>query len=52
MGYEQMSLVISATVSRHNSDRDKRHDELWQEVKDRIDEIIEDPKYAEIILMR
>jgi hypothetical protein len=51
MGFERVTFVITATLSRHNSDKDERHDKLWDEVTKRIEEIINDPKYTEINLM-
>jgi hypothetical protein len=51
MGFERVEFVVAANLSRHNSDRDDRHDKLWDEVTKRIEEIINDPKYIEINLM-
>lgn len=50
MGYDIVDYRITASVSRHNSDQDEEHDALWEEVKKRIQEIIDDPKYAPIQL--
>ena len=51
MGYEHVEFKVVGSVSRHNSEKDKKHDELWQEVIKRVEEIMEDPKYSEIQLM-
>jgi hypothetical protein len=51
MGYEHVEFKIVASVSRHNSDKDKKHDELWAEVIKRVEEIMNDPKYDEIQVM-
>jgi hypothetical protein len=51
MGYLHVEFKIVASVSRHNSDKDKEHDELWEDVIRRVDEIMKDPKYSEIQVM-
>lgn len=48
MGYETMRREIFASVSRHNSERDREHDELWEDACRRIQEVIQDPKYIPI----
>jgi hypothetical protein len=39
-----------ATLSRHNSSKDTRHDELWLDFIDKIKQISSNPKYREINL--
>lgn len=51
MGYERVEFKIAAAVSRHNSDRDIAHDLLWAEVIEKIEKIINDPKYADIAIL-
>lgn len=46
-----MGLSISATVSRHNSEKDVEHDALWADLSDRVRSIVEEPKYESIIAM-
>lgn len=48
MGYDARRLEIVAHVSRHNSPKDDRHDELWEDLMERIQAIVDDPKYQEI----
>jgi hypothetical protein len=49
MGWERLTGNLSAAVSRHNSPRDARDDALWNELTVRIRELVEDPKYADIM---
>lgn len=39
-----------ATLSRHNSLKDERHDELWQDFIKKVRYIAKNPKYKEIFL--
>lgn len=48
MGYERTELTITASVSRHNSDRDIAHDLLWALLVERIEALIESPEFADI----
>ncbi len=50
MGYEQVYLRATALVSRHNSERDRRDDELWKEFLDRVRLIANEPRYQRILL--
>lgn len=51
MGRESVELKVVASVSRHNSPKDDEHDALWAELHDRIQAIVEEPKYEPIIAM-
>jgi hypothetical protein len=48
MGYESRHVEIHATVSRHNDDRDSRHDALWDDLVERIRAIVKEAQYDEI----
>lgn len=48
VGYHINTLTVIASVSRHNSERDRLHDELWDELVERIEALCNDPKYADI----
>ena len=51
MGYEYVTGTISASLSRHNSEKDIRHDELWDNFITHLKMIANNPKYKEINLM-
>lgn len=40
MGYEAVSLLVAARLSRHNDERDERDDRSWEELKRRVAEIL------------
>lgn len=46
MGYEAVSLLVAARLSRHNDERDERDNRSWEEFKRRVSEILAD--YPEI----
>lgn len=48
MGREQVTLTVTATVSRHNSDEDKTDDALWDEFCAAVKALADDPKYESI----
>lgn len=48
MGYERAELTITARLSRHNSERDAAHDELWDTLVKDIEALIESPEFADI----
>jgi hypothetical protein len=50
MGHEYVVGKFSASLSRHNSPKDYRHDELWLDFIKKIKEISTNPKYTEILL--
>ncbi len=50
MGYEIRKAYATATVSRHNSDRDTRHDDLWKDFITTIQYLASNAKYKEIQL--
>lgn len=45
MGWDTRRIEIVVHVSRHNSENDKRDDDLLDEMETRIKEVVEDPKY-------
>lgn len=49
MGFERTQLTVSATVSRHNSDADRRDDLLWEDLSRRVRELAADPRYDAIM---
>lgn len=51
MGRSLEEYRILASLSSHNSEQDEIDEQLWEEVKRRIREIIEDPRYESINLM-
>lgn len=49
MGRESVTVIkVVATVSRHNSDEDKEHDALVEDLHDRLAAIVKEPKYKAI----
>lgn len=48
MGYDRKEYTFCARVSRHNSPQDEEHDALWEEMIQRIEKILNDPKYLPI----
>jgi hypothetical protein len=48
MGYDQKRLLITARVSRHNSEQDQADDNLFAELTQQIEQLIADPRYADI----
>jgi hypothetical protein len=51
MGYTLAEGKFSATLSRHNSVKDKIHDLLWQDFLERLQYLIEREEYKPISLM-
>jgi hypothetical protein len=51
MGYRQVQVVITANLSNHNDDRDKRDEALWADLTAQVKAIVSDPKYDDIIAM-
>jgi hypothetical protein len=50
MGYDSRSVSFTAMVSRHNSERDREHDALWEDFCRRAREIADEEQYRAIIL--
>jgi hypothetical protein len=48
MGYDSRELRITASVSRHNSDKDDEHDALWADLCARVEAIVNEPQYEPI----
>ena len=48
MGYDRRSMTVTVYVSRHNSEQDEIDDALFDDMVERIREIINDPKYADL----
>lgn len=46
MGYDALSFIVHAKLSRHNSERDERDNQLWKELKEEIEILCE--QHAEI----
>jgi len=51
MGYKAEALRVVVSLSNHNSEKDKEHEELWKDLIKRVEEIVEDPKYSPIQAM-
>ena len=45
MGYDQRRIEVVLDVSRHNDERDQRDDALAEELRARIRELVESPRY-------
>lgn len=50
MGYDQKRILITARVSRHNSEQDQIDDGLFDELANRIRQIAAEPQYEGIEL--
>lgn len=48
MGYEQRTATVRATVDRHGDDRQKRDDDLWDELLEELRKVVEQKKYEPI----
>lgn len=48
MGTQQVKLEVYGSVSRHNSDKDRQHDSLWEELRHRVEMIVREHRYEEI----
>ncbi len=48
MGYERLKFSVECLLSRHNSEKDKEHDALWAELRLKVEDIVNEPKYEEI----
>lgn len=51
MSNEGVAFTVIGTVSRHNSPKDAEHDELWADLKRRVDAIVDEDQYAKIHAM-
>ena len=51
MGYEQVSMTITASLSNHNSERDVTDRALWTELQARVQAILGDPRFDSIMPM-
>lgn len=50
MGYENISITVWCSLSRHNSPKDEEHNALWEDFKKRVEDLMNDPKYSDIQL--
>lgn len=49
MGRDWVNIIeVHASVSRHNSEQDVTDDALVEELRERIQQIVDEPKYKEI----
>jgi hypothetical protein len=48
MGRDCVEFRVTATVSRHNSDRDREDDALWEELRERVRMICMEHRYESI----
>ncbi len=48
MGYTNELFQITAKISNHNSPQDEIDERLWKELKDEVEELVNDPKYETI----
>jgi hypothetical protein len=51
MGYNRQEFTVTAVTSSHNSPRDDEDEALWNELVERVRQIVEDKKYERIIPM-
>jgi hypothetical protein len=50
MGYTRFEGHFSASLSRHNSSKDERHDALWLDFVTKVEALVKNKKYDEINL--
>lgn len=48
MGREQRRIEVHAYLSRHNSDQDRKDDADWEELRNRIEAICREHRYADL----
>ena len=48
MGYERVEIKITARLSRHNTDWDKKDNKLWEELCAEIKDLTYSSRYARI----
>lgn len=48
MGYDQAQFELTAMVSRHNSRNDQIDNLLYEDMIERIENIVKDPQYARL----
>lgn len=48
MGKETVSLYVGATLSRHNSEQDKKDDEAWEHFIQRVRHLAALPMYKDL----
>jgi len=48
MGYDQKRILITTRLSRHNSEQDRTDDALFDELADRIREVLTDKRFESI----
>lgn len=48
MGRNCVEFKVIATVSRHNSERDREDDDLWEELQERVRAICMEHRYESI----
>jgi hypothetical protein len=51
VGSNTQRLVVTATTSAHNSERDEADEKLWDELRGKIEALVNDPEYAGITPM-
>jgi hypothetical protein len=48
MGYDDVTMTISATLDKHGGAEQEEHKKLWKELQDEIRRLVEQEKYAAI----
>jgi hypothetical protein len=48
MGWEGRALTITAALSNHNSEQDVIDEQLWEDLKRRIEALLSEEKYKPI----
>lgn len=51
MGSNSQSLKVVATTSAHNDERDDADEALWDELRGKIEVLVNDPAYSGITAM-
>lgn len=48
MGADSVTITIFVSLDRHGDERQERDDKLYEELKEKIRQLLEDPKFAPI----
>lgn len=49
MGWDSGTITVYVSLDRHGDDRQERDDKLYEELKEEIRKVIQQPKYAPIV---
>jgi hypothetical protein len=48
MGWDLYELRIHATVDKHGGERQEEQEALWDELREKLEELLKDPKWEPI----